>query len=141
MTSKILMLLGLAWTPSFADAATWNLEIKNGQTSEVKTYKFSTPGTTALELPKFNHHGCMIEVKEPLTHDTIPTIKIQIASITCLNPLGGSTVKSVCANIPDESDRLKLTAFEIAEDGAKLKDNKTKKAGAFTSYLLSLRCE
>jgi hypothetical protein len=124
-----------------ASAATWKVEIKNGQTSEVKTYKFSSEGMHKLELSTFDFVGCLLEIKKPSKLESSETTFVsQQSSIFCPTPTGGYFVHKICANIPSDLDKKIPTLFEVVEDGAKFETKKGKK-GKFSSYAITLWCE
>jgi hypothetical protein len=129
--------------PCLAHAATWKVEVKDGQTSEVKNYSFVEHKSHKLELPKFNYQGCLLNITEPVKIETSPEpVVLQKAEIQCFTPTGAVYVKKVCPNLPDQLSKVMSTAVEVIEDGAKFVDKKNKsKPGKFGSYLLTLSCE
>lgn len=122
-------------------AATWKVEIRDQQTSEIKTYKFSRGDEHKLELSKFEFQGCLIRISEPIKVDDNDQFPMaQMADVQCFSPTGGIFIKSVCSNFPSELEKARTTIFEIAEDGAKLINKKGKK-GKFSSYVVTIKCE
>lgn len=140
---KALVLSMVLSSSSITYAATWQVEIRNGQTSEVKIYKFLTVDTHKLEMPNFQHQGCMLKINEPTKVESGDrAVTLQKAEVACIFPTGGIFVKKLCNNIPSEIDKATFAALDVIEDGAKFVDKKNKKkAGKFSSYGVMVTCE
>lgn len=135
---KVILIFALVLVSNITWALSWNVEIQDEKTSEVRFFKFSNPGTHKLALDKLKSNVCTLRITDPIAGKEGES-NLQGIEILCFHGGGALGMTMACIDGPNEINRFQRIRFQ-AMDGEPSKEAKKEK-NKFYSYRTTVTCE